>query len=107
MIEAFKPSNKKRNGKKILSFIITIWYLISYLNFCKTGRLENERLESGLVQPLLVNSKEKQDEDGEQDFDDSEEASEESHRPATSIASAYRLLTPSVKVWLFTLNVTK
>ncbi|XP_073111954.1 SPX domain-containing membrane protein OsI_17046 isoform X2 [Elaeis guineensis] len=64
------------------------------------GRLENERLESGLVQPLLVNSKEKQDEDGEQDFDDSEEASEESHRPATSIASAYRLLTPSVKVQL-------
>lgn len=72
--------------------------LISYLNFCKTGHLENERLESGLVQPLLVNSNEKQDEDGEQDLDDSEEASEESHRAATSIASAYRLLTPSVKV---------
>ncbi|XP_008803249.2 SPX domain-containing membrane protein OsI_17046-like [Phoenix dactylifera] len=64
------------------------------------GHLENERLENGLVQPLLINSNEKQDEDGEEDFEDSEEASEESHGPATSIASAYRLLTPSVKVQL-------
>ena len=47
---------------------------------------------------LSPGSKEKQDEGGEQDFDDSEESFEESHRPATSIALAYRLLTPLVKV---------
>ncbi|XP_038982575.1 SPX domain-containing membrane protein OsI_17046-like isoform X2 [Phoenix dactylifera] len=64
------------------------------------GCMNNERLENGPLQPLLLSSKEKQDEDGDQDFDDSEEASEESRRPATSIASAYRLLTPSVKVQL-------
>nr|XP_029123063.1 SPX domain-containing membrane protein OsI_17046 isoform X3 [Elaeis guineensis] len=66
------------------------------------GSMNNERLENGLLQPMLLSSgsKEKQDEDGDQDFDDSEEASEESRGPATSIASAYRLLTPSVKVQL-------
>ncbi|EHA8586710.1 SPX domain-containing membrane protein [Cocos nucifera] len=66
------------------------------------GCLNNERLENGLLQPMLLSpgSKEKQDEDGDQDFDDSEESFEESHGPATSIASAYRLLTPLVKVQL-------
>ncbi|OAY82903.1 SPX domain-containing membrane protein Os02g45520, partial [Ananas comosus] len=60
---------------------------------------KNDELEDGLAQPLLVDANERQDEDGD-DCDDSEEASEESRRPATSIASAYRLLTPSVKVQL-------
>lgn len=50
--------------------------------------------------PLLLNSQEKLDEDGDQEYDGSEEASNNSQRPTTSIASAYRLLTPSVKVWL-------
>ena len=66
--------------------------------------VENDALENGLKQPLLISSSEdkQQDEDGEQECDESEEASEDSHRPATSIRSAYRLLTPSVKVcdWL-------
>ncbi|CAL9159617.1 unnamed protein product [Musa hybrid cultivar] len=56
--------------------------------------------ENGLAQPLLTSQNEKQDEDEDQDCDDREEASVESHSPATSIASAYRLLTPSVKVQL-------
>ena len=62
--------------------------------------VENDALENGLKQPLLISSSEdkQQDEDGEQECDGSEEASEDSHRPATSIRSAYRLLTPSVKV---------
>ncbi|XP_072958392.1 SPX domain-containing membrane protein OsI_17046-like [Typha angustifolia] len=63
------------------------------------GHGENAELEDGLRQPLLINAKEIKDEDAE-DCNDSEESSEESHRPATSIASAYRLLTPSVKVQL-------
>ncbi|URD82293.1 SPX domain-containing membrane protein [Musa troglodytarum] len=62
--------------------------------------VETENLEDGLVQPLLLSSKDKLDEDEDQDFEDSEESSEDSHKPATSIASAYRLLTPSVKVQL-------
>ncbi|XP_015901882.1 SPX domain-containing membrane protein At4g22990 [Ziziphus jujuba] len=64
-------------------------------------RMENDSLEEGLKQPLLISSEDKQeDEDGDQDYDESEEAVEESRRPATSIGSAYRLLTPSVKVQL-------
>ncbi|KAK1261474.1 hypothetical protein QJS04_geneDACA001001 [Acorus gramineus] len=60
--------------------------------------IEDEELENGLSQPLLLNSEDKQlDEDEDQECDESEEASEESRKPATSVASAYRLLTPSVK----------
>ncbi|XP_059442014.1 SPX domain-containing membrane protein At4g22990-like [Corylus avellana] len=71
--------------------------------------IENDSLESGPKQPLLISSEDKQqdedgeqecDEDGEQECDESEEVCEDSHRAATSIRSAYRLLTPSVKVQL-------
>ncbi|RWV84614.1 hypothetical protein GW17_00053659 [Ensete ventricosum] len=67
----------------------------------RAEHVETENLEDGLVQPLLLSSKDKLDEDEDQDFEDSEESSEDSHKPATSIASAYRLLTPSVKVRLY------
>ncbi|CAJ2666570.1 unnamed protein product [Trifolium pratense] len=61
---------------------------------------ENGALEKGLKQPLLITSDDKVDEDNDQDYDDSEEAPEESRLPANSIGEAYRLLTPSVKVQL-------
>lgn len=65
-----------------------------------TETVENDALEEGPKQPLLASSEDKQeDEDGDLECDESEEASEESRRPATSIRSAYRLLTPSVKVF--------
>ncbi|XP_016651394.1 PREDICTED: SPX domain-containing membrane protein At4g22990-like [Prunus mume] len=65
------------------------------------GTTENDALEKGLKQPLLISSDDKkEDEDGDQDIDESEEAPEETRQPATSIQSAYRLLTPSVKVQL-------
>lgn len=60
--------------------------------------MADAELENGLVEPLLITVKENHDEDGEKECDDSEEASEDSHKAASSIASAYRLLTPSVKV---------
>ncbi|KAJ0967071.1 hypothetical protein J5N97_023988 [Dioscorea zingiberensis] len=63
------------------------------------GHVEND-LENGLEKPLLLSSEEKRDEDAEQEYDESEEASQDSRQPATSLASAYRLLTPSVKVQL-------
>ncbi|KAF2297652.1 hypothetical protein GH714_001947 [Hevea brasiliensis] len=67
----------------------------------KAGPGENDVLEKGLKQPLLLSSEGKhEDENGDGECDDSEEAPEESRRPTTSIASAYRLLTPSVKVQL-------
>ncbi|KAG8391739.1 hypothetical protein BUALT_Bualt01G0218400 [Buddleja alternifolia] len=67
-----------------------------------TMGLENGVLENGATQPLLSSSVEKQqDEDEDQEFDISEEASDESRKPVTSIVSAYKLLTPSVKVQLF------
>ncbi|PNX92358.1 SPX domain-containing membrane protein, partial [Trifolium pratense] len=62
--------------------------------------VDSSALEKGLRQPLMISSEDKKDEDADQDYDDSEEASEESHLPANSIGSAYRLLTPSVKVQL-------
>ncbi|AQL02395.1 SPX domain-containing membrane protein [Zea mays] len=57
------------------------------------------RLENGIAQPLLKDSVDKQNED-EDEVDDIEETADDSRKPATSIGSAYRLLTPSVKVQL-------
>lgn len=69
-------------------------------NVVDNGAVDNGALEKGLKQPLLITSDDKVDEDIDQDYDDSEEAPEESRLPANSIGSAYRLLTPSVKVQL-------
>lgn len=55
-------------------------------------------LESGLQQPLLLGSEEKHENQDVDREDESEEAPEDSRMPTTSLASAYRLLTPSVKV---------
>jgi hypothetical protein len=63
----------------------------------KIGRQGNSNLEAGLAEPLLQGIERRQDENSEVN-DDTEVESESSHEPATSIASAYRLLTPSVKV---------
>ena len=62
-------------------------------------------LEDGLGQPLLLDAKDRDDEDVE-DNEDNEEDPEESHKPATSLAAAYRLLTPSVKVSIICLLQT-
>lgn len=64
-----------------------------------SGRRVSGNLEDGLGEPLLIDAKAGQDDDGE-DNDDNDDDPEESHRPATSLAAAYRLLTPSVKVQL-------
>ncbi|KAF0902369.1 hypothetical protein E2562_016213 [Oryza meyeriana var. granulata] len=63
-------------------------------------RADIEQLENGLAQPLLRDSGSKQDEDEDEEADESEEGAHDSRKPATSIGSAYRLLTPSVKVQL-------
>uniref|UniRef100_A0A0D9VJH5 SPX domain-containing protein n=1 Tax=Leersia perrieri TaxID=77586 RepID=A0A0D9VJH5_9ORYZ len=63
------------------------------------GHGRNGNLEDGLAQPFLIDAKERLDENGE-DNDDNNEDLEDSHKPATSLAAAYRLLTPSVKVQL-------
>ncbi|XP_075522844.1 SPX domain-containing membrane protein At4g22990-like isoform X3 [Primulina tabacum] len=61
---------------------------------------EHDKVEKGLVQPLLLTSVENEDGDGDEECDTSEESLEDSHRPANSLVAAYRLLTPSVKVQL-------
>lgn len=66
--------------------------------YVNTEAVENDALEEG-KQPLLITSEEKQEDDEDPEGDGSEEAPEESRQPATSIVSAYRLLTPSVKVY--------
>lgn len=56
-------------------------------------------MEKGLAKPFLSSSDGyKQDEDDEQECDASEEAPKVSHGAAKSMRSAYKLLTPSVKV---------
>ncbi|KAE8712868.1 hypothetical protein F3Y22_tig00110223pilonHSYRG00260 [Hibiscus syriacus] len=67
---------------------------------CDTEKAEKNKLEKGLKQPLLITSEEKKEDDEDPEADESEEDLEESRRPATSMVSAYRLLTPSVKVQL-------
>ncbi|KAM7508708.1 hypothetical protein LguiA_019161 [Lonicera macranthoides] len=66
----------------------------------KNGLTETCVIENGFTQPLLISSREEQ-EDEDQECDPSEEAEEEIHKPVTSVVSAYRLLTPSVKAQLF------
>ncbi|XP_051119403.1 SPX domain-containing membrane protein At4g22990-like isoform X2 [Andrographis paniculata] len=62
---------------------------------------DHDKLEKGLEQPLLPPPTEyEQEDDGDEECDGSEEASNESRLPANSLGSAYRLLTPSIKVQL-------
>ncbi|TVT99720.1 hypothetical protein EJB05_54920 [Eragrostis curvula] len=63
----------------------------------ESGHQGSANLEDGIAQPLILGRGQRQDENTE-DNDDND--SESSHEPARSIASAYRLLTPSVKVQL-------
>ncbi|XP_073042930.1 SPX domain-containing membrane protein At4g22990-like isoform X1 [Primulina eburnea] len=60
---------------------------------------EQDKIEKGLRQPLLLPSTEN-GQDSDQECDESEESLEGSRLPAKSLGSAYRLLTPSVKVQL-------
>ncbi|CAN1332873.1 SPX domain-containing membrane protein At4g22990 [Linum perenne] len=62
----------------------------------KTEPARNDALEKGLQQPLLPSTEADQE---DEDYG-SDEDGEESRRPANSFRSAYRLLTPSVKVQL-------
>lgn len=64
------------------------------------GLFVNDAVERGIIQPLLIKSEAKQqDEDGDEELDDDDESTEGTQKPVTSIVSAYRLLTPSVKVY--------
>ncbi|KAL0329712.1 UNVERIFIED_CONTAM: SPX domain-containing membrane protein [Sesamum radiatum] len=94
--------------------IYLVWLWISFrepaheteVNHAPTqsSAAENDKLEKGLVQPLLTSKEheqgDEQGDDGDQECDASEEAPEESRLAANSLGSAYRLLTPSVKVQL-------
>ncbi|XP_062090215.1 SPX domain-containing membrane protein At4g22990-like [Humulus lupulus] len=67
------------------------------------GQCINVSVENDCKQPLLMNSEANQeDEDDVQDCCDADEDSDDKiQKPVDSIVSAYRLLTPSVKVQLF------
>ncbi|KAK4379341.1 hypothetical protein RND71_001203 [Anisodus tanguticus] len=68
-----------------------------------SGQIENGLVQKGITQPLLLSAEDKkqdEDEDEDQDFYNNEESAEEIQKPVTSIVSAYKLLTPSVKVQL-------
>ncbi|CAN4077360.1 unnamed protein product [Withania somnifera] len=89
--------------------IYLIWLCVSFRepfrdteinNAPQESKAEPDSLEKGVVEPLLLKSPENQPDEDEQEGDESEEVPEDSHRPANSIAAAYRLLTPSVKVQL-------
>ncbi|XP_047062727.1 SPX domain-containing membrane protein OsI_17046-like isoform X2 [Lolium rigidum] len=63
----------------------------------ESSHQESANLEEGLAQPLLI-AEDRMDENSE-DNDETTD-SQKSHEPATSFVSAYKLLTPSVKVQL-------
>lgn len=63
------------------------------------GPADSDVLEKGVTQPLLIGSEAHRDEDDDE-CDVSEETSEDSRAPVNSIGAAYRLLTPSVKVYI-------
>ncbi|KAK8520899.1 hypothetical protein V6N13_077032 [Hibiscus sabdariffa] len=63
-------------------------------------KAEKSKLEKDIKQPLLITSEEKKEDDEDPEADESEETPDEFRQPATSMVSAYRLLTPSVKVQL-------
>lgn len=72
---------------------------------CIVGVLENGVSENLISQPLLTGSLEKHqdneevdDFDDDHEFDNNEEDLKGDHKPVTSVMSAYKLLTPSVKV---------
>ncbi|XP_058769838.1 SPX domain-containing membrane protein At4g22990-like isoform X2 [Vicia villosa] len=115
----FKIYNLTFNQDTLPGWVMTIaWLMYSiwlWISFVEPSRefdedhtteksektnADGDALEKGLQQPLLITSEDKVDDNADQDNDDSEEAPEESRRPAASIGSAYRLLTPSVKVQL-------
>lgn len=80
------------------------WLYYMTLSFVGTGRFINISVDNYSTQPLLMNSNNKlqdEDEDEDEDCDDAEEDSKELQKPVNSIVSAYRLLTPSVKVSSF------
>lgn len=80
-----EPSNESKENKSTVQ---------------QTMRSENILIEPDAAQPLILSLEETQ-EDEDREFDVSEEAAEESHKPVNSLMSAYKLLTPSVKVQLF------
>ncbi|CAN1186270.1 SPX domain-containing membrane protein At4g22990 [Linum perenne] len=89
-------------------FIYLIWLSISFKEPSREAEettappqsseepARNDALEKGLQQPLLPSTEADQE---DEDYG-SDEDGEESRRPANSFRSAYRLLTPSVKVQL-------
>lgn len=90
-------------GNKIsnVSFCsLDIYLPLEDSNVLYAGLFVNDSaVESGFTQPLLLKAEaENQDEGVCQEIEDGDEDSEGSHEPVTSIVSAYRLLTPSVKV---------
>lgn len=68
--------------------------------------MANDAVESGGTQPLLSSSKARSDdadEDEQEGNDDDDDDSDKIQKPVTSVMSAYKLLTPSVKVKYITL----
>ncbi|WOL17405.1 hypothetical protein Cni_G26197 [Canna indica] len=91
-----------------LAYLIWLWIsfkepVIEHLSpdSDAAGLLDNETLEGGLVQPLLISSEQIQKKIGDEECNDSDEASEDACKPATSVPSAYRLLTPSIKLLIY------
>ncbi|XP_042011601.1 SPX domain-containing membrane protein At4g22990-like [Salvia splendens] len=95
--------------------VYLLWLCISFREPCNDNKLnpptrretsnglENGALENSVSELLIEKQNDghndEDNEDDDEEFNNNEEA-EESHQPVTSIVSAYKLLTPSVKVQL-------
>uniref|UniRef100_A0A0E0ETY8 SPX domain-containing protein n=1 Tax=Oryza meridionalis TaxID=40149 RepID=A0A0E0ETY8_9ORYZ len=65
-----------------------------------TRYMEHEKMEQGLTEHLLPLEQDEEDDNGDDEHSETLSSSTATLRPASSVASAYTLLTPSVKVQL-------
>lgn len=62
--------------------------------------MEQEKMEQGFTEHLLPSEQDEEDDNGDEEHNETLSSSTTTLRPASSVASAYTLLTPSVKVQL-------
>uniref|UniRef100_A0A0E0IMI7 SPX domain-containing protein n=1 Tax=Oryza nivara TaxID=4536 RepID=A0A0E0IMI7_ORYNI len=65
-----------------------------------TRYMEQEKMEQGFTEHLLPSEQDEEDDNGDEEHNETLSSSTTTLRPASSVASAYTLLTPSVKVQL-------
>ncbi|XP_052168633.1 SPX domain-containing membrane protein OsI_32082 [Oryza glaberrima] len=89
--------------------VYLIWLWISFQepdlgpdakNFYEGSSSSTKKMEQGFTEHLLPSEQDEEDDNGDEEHNETLSSSTTTLRPASSVASAYTLLTPSVKVQL-------